>query len=201
MWKRVVLVLAVIVVMIGVMPTAKAYAIGGCEVRTSLFTLANLTFLGVPLCDVNGGQWVSLATAIKGEDFANDLLKVAPQARSLGGATTQRYISVSGATQNEHAVCSAACTIYSITVTNVNAAVRYLKCDDALIATTVPGTSVPELDLAIPGATTGAGINMSFPVGAAFATGATCWLVNGAAESDVSEVAANELKIFYTKKQ
>jgi hypothetical protein len=29
----------------------------------------------------------------------------------------------------------------------------------------------------------------------------TCWLVTGAAENDVAEVAANELKVLYSYKQ
>lgn len=147
-----------------------------------------------------GAADVSLKTAIKGEDFTNDLIKVAPQARSLGGATTYRHISV-GVTEDEHTICTAACSLYTITATNVNAAVRYLKCFNNVLASTTPGTSVPNIDLAVPGATTGGGINISFPVGAAFSTGLTCWIVTGAAEADVAEVAANELKVLYTFKQ
>lgn len=198
MGKRIVLAFVFTVSCFGLLEQSDAAT--GCEVRTSLFSVPNLTVLGVPVCDINGAQWVSLATAIKGEDFANDLLKVAPQARSLGGASTYRHISV-GTTEDEHTICTAACSLYTITATNVNAAVRYLKCFNNVLASTTPGTSVPNIDLAIPGATTGGGINISFPVGAAFSTGLTCWLVTGAAESDVAEVAANELKVLYTFKQ
>lgn len=193
-------VLPVVLVLALVAPPPEAKAVGGCEARTSLFSVPNLTFLGVVLCDTNGGQWVSLATSIKGEDFTNDLMKVAPQARAGGGATGKRQISLA-ANEDELAICTAACTLYSITATNINAAVRYIKCNNADASTTVPGTSVPEIDLAIPGATTGAGITFAFPVGMDFDTALTCWLVTGAAESDVAEVAANELKVLYTYKQ
>jgi hypothetical protein len=148
----------------------------------------------------SGAAAVTLDTLFSGEDQTNNLLMVAPQARAGGGASASRYISV-GTTEDEHAVCTAACTVYSIAVTNVNAAVRYLKCNNATAANTTPGTSVPEIDLAVPGATTGAGITLNFPVGMSFDTALTCWLVTGAAENDVAEVAANELKVLYSYKQ
>jgi hypothetical protein len=125
---------------------------------------------------------------------------VTPTATSTAGATTLSFISA-GATEDEHAVCTAACTLYSVAATNVNAAVRYLKCENDTAAGTAPGTDTPEFRLAVPGATTGGGFTHTFPVGAAFSTGLTCWLVTGAADSDVAEVAANELMVFYTYKQ
>jgi hypothetical protein len=126
---------------------------------------------------------------------------VQPSAAATGGATTLSYISA-GATEDEHAVCTAACTLYSISATNVNAAVRYLKCENDTAAGTAPGTDTPELRFAIPGATTGAGNNPAIPaVGMAFSTGLTCWLVTGAADSDVAEVAANEIMVNYSFKQ
>jgi hypothetical protein len=55
--------------------------------------------------------------------------------------------------------------------------------------------------MAIPGATTGAGFTVNFgPMGLAFSTALTCWLVTGAAETDVAEVAANEINVNYTYK-
>jgi hypothetical protein len=123
----------------------------------------------------------------------------APTATTNGGAGGLRYISV-GTTEDEHLVKSGAGTLYSITVTNTNAAVRYLKCEADVLAGTAPGTDTPEIGLAVPGATTGAGFSTTFPVGYSFTTGLTCWLVSGAADKDVAEVAANELMVFYTVK-
>jgi hypothetical protein len=55
--------------------------------------------------------------------------------------------------------------------------------------------------LAIPGATTGAGFVHSFgPNGMAFSTALTCAFTTGAADTDVAEVAANEIKATYTYK-
>lgn len=115
------------------------------------------------------------------------------------GATTLSHLSV-GLTEDEHAVCAAPCTLYSIAVTNTNAAVRYIKCENDTVAGTAPGTDTPEFRMAVPGATTGAGFTHTFPVGAVFSVALTCWLVTGAADSDVAEVAADELMAFYTYK-
>lgn len=116
------------------------------------------------------------------------------------GATGLSYISV-GTTEDEHAVKASAGRLFSITATNTNAAVRYLKCENDTAANTAPGTDTPEIRIAIPGATTGAGFTANFgPAGVAFSNGLTCWLVTGAADSDVAEVAANEIMVFYTYK-
>lgn len=124
-------------------------------------------------------------------------LYVQPTAGVNGGADALSYISA-GSTEDEHAVKATAGTLYSITVTNTNAAVRYLKCENDTAANTAPGTDTPEFRMAIPGATTGAGFTTSFPMGWSFSTALTCWLVTGAADSDVAEVAANEIMVFYT---
>jgi hypothetical protein len=125
---------------------------------------------------------------------------VSNYAHSAGGASSLKYTSA-GSTEDEHAVMTAPGTLYSITVTNTNAAARYLRCENDTAANTTPGSETVELDLAIPGATTGAGFTTTFPVGVNFSTALTCWTVTGAADTDVAEVAANEIKIFYTFKQ
>jgi hypothetical protein len=130
---------------------------------------------------------------------ASGALWTAPTAATNGGADGLKYTSA-GATEDEHAVKASAGTLYSITATNTNAAVRYIRCENDTAANTTPGSETPELDLAIPGATTGAGITFSFPVGFSFSTALTCWLVTGAADTDVAEVAANEIKVFYSYK-
>lgn len=167
----------------------------GCLVDSGTYGVGSV--LRDVLCDTAGNQKTTLGTTISGENQAGNLLRVQPVGGASGGATPLRYISV-GSTEDEHAVCTAQCTLYSITVTNVNAAVRYLKCENDTAANTAPGTDTPELALAVPGATTGAGFTTQFPAGALFTNGLTCWLVTGAADSDVAEVAANELMVFYT---
>lgn len=111
------------------------------------------------------------------------------------------YRTSAGTTEDEHEVKGSAGRLFSITATNTNAAARYLRCANQVIGSTTPGTTTVFLGLAIPGATTGAGFTTNFgPMGIAFSTGLTCWLVTGAADTDVAEVAANEIKVIYTYK-
>ena len=116
------------------------------------------------------------------------------------GASLHHRVSV-GTTEDEHEVKGSAGRLFSISVTNTNAAVRYLRCANQVAASTTPGTTTVFYGMAIPGATTGAGFTVNFgPMGIAFSTGLTCWLVTGAAETDVAEVAANEINVNYTYK-
>lgn len=116
------------------------------------------------------------------------------------GASMYHRISV-GTTEDEHEVKASAGRLFSISVTNTNAAARYLRCANQVAASTTPGTTTVWYGMAIPAATTGAGFTVNFgPAGVAFSTGLTCWFVTGAAETDVAEVAANEINANYTYK-
>lgn len=116
------------------------------------------------------------------------------------GATPRYYTSV-GTTEDEHEIKATAGRLFSISVTNTNAAARYLRCYNLTQANTTPGTSTVFIGLAIPGATTGAGFTTNFgPSGIAFGTALTCALTTGAADTDVAEVAANEIKVIYVYK-
>ncbi len=113
------------------------------------------------------------------------------------GASVHHRISA-GSTEDEHEIKNTAGRLFSISATNVNAAVRYLRCANLTAANTTPGSSTVWFGLAIPGATTGAGFTHSFgPSGLAFSTALTCWIVTGQAETDVAEVAANEINVNY----
>lgn len=109
------------------------------------------------------------------------------------GSSINHRVSV-GTTEDEVEIKASAGRLLWIQVTNTNAAARYLRCANLTAASTTPGTSTVFYGLAIPGATTGAGFTATFgPSGLAFDTALTCWMVTGAAETDVAEVAANEL--------
>jgi len=101
---------------------------------------------------------------------------------------------------DEHAVKATAGTLYSITATNTAATVAYLRCSNATAGNTTPGTTTGVIDLAIPGAATGAGLAVQFPVGFAFSTALTCWISSDVAFSGITDVAANVVKILYTFK-
>lgn len=150
------------------------------------------------------GQYAGFISSTRGGTW------VTPLADPLGGANPLPYVSA-GATEDEHAVCTAACTIYSIMVSNINAAARYLRCNNDTAANTAPGSETLTTNggggtlvftSAIPGNTAAAGFAVPIPVaGIAFSTAATCWLVTGAAITDVAEVAANEIQVNYSYKQ
>jgi hypothetical protein len=111
------------------------------------------------------------------------------------------YRTSAGSTEDEHEVKATAGRLFSVTFTNTNAAVRYWRCSNLTAANTTPGTSTVFIGLAIPGATSGAGFTHTFgPNGIAFSTALTCWFVTGAADTDVAEVAANEIKAIYSFK-
>lgn len=113
------------------------------------------------------------------------------------GATVH-YRTSAGVTEDEHEIKATGGVLYSITFTNTNAAVRYWRCANATAASTTPGSTTVYMGGAIPGATTGAGYAPDLgPNGLTFSTALTCWWVTGAADSDVAEVAANEIKAVY----
>lgn len=133
-------------------------------------------------CYTDGAKKTSLSTLLLTEVPASPL----------------SYISV-GTTEDKHTVKNTAGSLYSITATNTAATVSYLRCENDTSANTTAGSETPEFSIAIPGATTGGGFTQSFPLGFSF-TAWTCWIVKGAAVSDVAEVGANEVQIFYTFK-
>jgi hypothetical protein len=111
------------------------------------------------------------------------------------------YRTSAGSTEDEHEIKATAGRLFSVTATNTNAAARYLRCYNLTAANTTPGTSTVFFGLAIPGATTGAGFTVPFgPAGIEFSTALTCTLTTGAADTDVAEVAANEIKLVYAYK-
>lgn len=132
-------------------------------------------------------------------DDTNNSLRASVVASAGNGADAFSVISA-GTAEDEHAVKASAGTLYSITATNTNAAVRYLKCENDTAANTAPGTDTPELRIAIPGNSAGSGFTTTFPTGYTFSNALTCWLVTGPTDADVTEVAANEIMVFYTFK-
>lgn len=118
---------------------------------------------------------------------------VSTYAHTAGGATP--YKLVSAATTNATSVKASAGTVYMITASNVNAAVRYLKLYNKASAPTV-GTDTPVFTFAIPGNTAGAGTNIPIPnVGVNFSTGIAFALTTEATDAGTTAVAANEIVV------
>jgi hypothetical protein len=114
-----------------------------------------------------------------------------------GGAVVH-YRTSAGSTEDEHEIKATAGILYSVLITNTNASARYIRCYNLTAANTTPGTSTVFWGAAIPGAATGAGFTYEFPSGLTFDTALTCAFTTGAADTDVAEVAANEIKATYT---
>ena len=118
---------------------------------------------------------------------------VSTYAHTAGGATP--YKLVSGASTNATSVKASAGTVYMITASNVNAAVRYLKLYNKASSPTV-GTDTPVFTFAIPGNTAGAGTNIPIPnVGINFSTGIAFALTTEATDAGTTGVAANEIVV------
>ena len=113
-----------------------------------------------------------------------------------GGTTlpvtpTQSFIN-SAASTNAAFIKNAAGTVWSIICSNSNAAVRYVKFYNKASAPTV-GTDVPVFFIAVPATGTikiDGGAN-----GIRFGTGIAIAIVTGAADSDATAVAVNEIKV------
>lgn len=111
-------------------------------------------------------------------------------------ASTQHYRTSAGSTEDEFEVKATAGVLTGGIITNTAATVAYLKCANLTAANTTPGSSTVFFAAAIPGATTGAGFNLPIPPGGiTFSTALTCWIVTGEADSDTTEVGADDVKI------
>lgn len=113
---------------------------------------------------------------------------VATYAHSAGGWTPHSRLSV-GTTEDETVVKASAGTLGWLVVTNTNASARYIKFYNS--TNPVVGTDAPVLRFLIPPSSNGFTIN--FGPGVEFTTGISYALVTGVADSDVIEVAANEI--------
>lgn len=123
----------------------------------------------------------------------NGAQAIFPTANDIGGCTPGKLISA--ATTNATVIKGSAGQIYTFTVSNINAAVRYAKLYDKATAPTV-GTDVPKQVIALPpgGATPpqlGTAIGLTFSSGIGFA------LTTGAADADTGAVAASDLLVNY----
>lgn len=114
--------------------------------------------------------------------------------RSLGRAGTAsdvasltRTVSAAAANQDATVIKASPGVLYSIAVTNSNAAARYLKLYD--LASGATSASTPKMTLYIPPL---GGISHKLQ-GADFATGIMLRMTTGVADNDANAVAANEI--------
>ena len=161
---------------------------GGVESGALRVTVASDS-TGVLSVDDNGGS----LTVDNGGTFATQVTSA-----TTGGATPGRLISA--ASTNATSIKASAGTLYSLSITNVNAAICYVKLYNKASAPTV-GTDTPVLVYGVPGNAAGAGHAVPVPTcGIAFSTGIALAITTGAADSDTGAVAANEVAIGYSYK-
>lgn len=103
-------------------------------------------------------------------------------------------------TTNSNLVSGYPVVLNSISVSNINAAVAYLKLYNKATAPTI-GTDTPVVTLLVPGATTGSTLNIAIPDGLYFDTGLGLGLTTALADNSTAAVAANEVvvNLFYGK--
>lgn len=118
------------------------------------------------------------------------------QAEVSGGTKISRVISA--ATNNATLAKATNGQVFGWYITNINAAVRYLKIYDKATSPTV-GTDTPVMTIAIPGNTAGAGSTVFFPTGIEFQNGIGYGIVTGVGDSDNTAVSADEIvvNLFY----
>lgn len=115
---------------------------------------------------------------------------VAEYAHTAGGWTP--VSTVSAASTNATSLKASAGQVGHVTVTNINAAMRYLKFYNKASAPTV-GTDTPVYVIPLPGGTTGTGATTSFGAGLEFPTGIAWALTTGPTVGDTGAVAASEI--------
>lgn len=114
-----------------------------------------------------------------------------PYAHPAGGYTP--VSTVSAASTNATSLKGSAGTVGAVTVTNINAAMRYLKFYNKATAPTV-GTDTPVYVIPLPGNTAGAGATVSFgDAGLNFSTGIAWALTTGPTVADTGAVAVSEI--------
>lgn len=167
-------------------------------VSGSGFNITQMNGVNVSMGNGAAGTGVQRVTEATDSQLSADVALIKTAAQLIDDAQTGdsvHYRTSAGTTEDETEIKGTAGRLFSVAITNTNAAVRYFRCYNLTAANTTPGTSTVFIGLAVPGATTGAGFTHTFgPNGIAFSTALTCTLTTGAADSDVAEVAANEIK-------
>ena len=159
-----------------------------CRLRlTTATTAGTTTFI------VQGSQSIlgPASQQVQGSVTVSGSLTSGGTVTNTPATPTQSFIN-SAATTNATSVKASAGTVYGITATNINAAIRYLKLYNKASAPTV-GTDVPVLSIPIP-ATGQVSINPG-AMGIRFGTGIALAITAAAADTDTTAVAASEIKV------
>lgn len=143
---------------------------------------------GITLNPGSGGS-VCATDDVGGDHYQR--VKVSPggDGEAAYAATPAKYICSAAANQDAHAFKSAAGVLYSLVVTNSNAAARYLKLYDSTAPTSA---STPHSTYYLPPE---AGIAITFPMGQVHATGISMRATTGVADNDANAVTADDVVV------
>jgi len=150
----------------------------------------NMKQVGGTAADTNSGNKsggtlrVVLATD---QPVLTNAQPVASQVNAVGGSIP--YHNLSAASTNSTNVKGAACKLYSVSFSNTNAAIRYVKLYDKATAPTI-GTDTPKHTFEIPG---NALVAQTYPEGVQLALGFGWGTTTGVADTDTGAVGANDL--------
>lgn len=171
------------------------FATTNVRVRATAYT-SGTGNIGVTLsaAPIEPAQTVQLASgsAVAATQSGTWATNSTPTAATSGGCTIAS--TVSAASTNATSTKASAGQVYSVVVTNTNAAVRYFKLYNKASAPTV-GTDTPVFRVAIPASTTGGGIVIPVEIGMTLTTGIAWAVTTGAPDSDTGAVGANELLV------
>lgn len=156
-----------------------------CRLRLTTATTGGTTTIVV------AGFQSDLTVAINTQPVSGTVTATVTGGTTLPVTPTQSFVN-SAATTNATSTKASAGTVWSVVVSNINAAARYLKLYNKASAPTV-GTDVPVIVVPIPA---GAVVQIDGGSnGIRFGTGIAWALTTGAADSDTGAVAASEHKV------
>lgn len=163
---------------------------------------AALGTAGSASADVISVQGVASMTALKVDGSGvtqpvSGTVTANPAAVTTGGASPYSYISAGTSNQDSQVAKNGAGQLYALYLTNINAAVRYVKIYDK--ATGPTSSDTPVLRLAVPGNAAGAGGAVPIPPGCVFANGISIRITTGSADNDTGAAATGDVlvNLFY----
>jgi hypothetical protein len=152
------------------------------RLRLSTATTAGTTTISLCLLDHAPPLFIGTQT-VSGTVSANstETALVTPSTVNVNSAATTNATVIKGSAGN----------LYSVAVSNINAAARFLKLYNKATSPTV-GTDVPVLTIPVPANTV---VSVQFGrIGHRFSSGIGIAMTVNAADSDTTAVAANEIK-------
>jgi len=138
---------------------------------------------------IQSGTWT-----VQPGNTANTTPWLVTDTPGTSGGLSFSYV-LSAASNNKTQAKGSAGQLFTVVVTNTNAAARYLKIFNNTSAGVTMGTTSADFQFVIPGNTAGAGIAINIDKGIALGTGITYAITAGVALNDNTSVAANEVSV------